>query len=114
MNINPTFILQVILWVIAGAFGLLTTVAALGEIRKKVQRNFAPFTLMSVGGVGLLGAVVDGVSGGAYDWLLALIACGMVCAGAVWNGRSRGDFHLSHHVVRMGLSLVLVAGFALL
>ncbi|WP_322175033.1 hypothetical protein [Acutalibacter caecimuris] len=99
------------LCIIAGAFGLLSAVAALSRVRGAYP---APHVLMAIGGIGLLNAVIDNLVGGSSDWLLALIACGMICAAAIWNGRRAGALHGSHHLVRISLSTLLVAGFILL
>ena len=48
------------------------------------------------------------------SWLHALLlafACIFICYAAYANGRRSGNFHLSHHIVRGGIAVLLVVGF---
>ena len=44
---------------------------------------------------------------------LWLIGCGLICYGAYWNGKHKENFHLAHHVIRIGIALVLTILLAL-
>ena len=46
--------------------------------------------------------------------VLWLIGCGLICYGAYWNGKRKGNFHPAHHLIRMGIALVLTILLALL
>ena len=46
--------------------------------------------------------------------VLWLIGCGLICYGAYWNGKHKGNFHPAHHLIRMGIALVLTILLALL
>ena len=45
---------------------------------------------------------------------LWLIGCGVICYGAYWNGKHKENFHLAHHVIRIGLALILTILLALI
>ena len=42
------------------------------------------------------------------------IGCGLICYGAYWNGKHKGNLHPAHHLIRMGIVLVLTILLALL
>ena len=46
--------------------------------------------------------------------VLWLIGCGLFCYGAYWNGKHKENFHPAHHLIRMGIVLVLTILLALL
>ena len=45
---------------------------------------------------------------------LWLIGCGLICYGAYWNGKHKENFHLAHHVIRLGIALILTILLALI
>lgn len=106
-NVN---IFELLIYICAGLFALLHLAAAVSQFK---TRPLAPHILMAAGALGLGAAIYDSVNAGACDWLLALLACGMICGAALWNGRRSGEFHLSHHITRAALALILVLDFVL-
>ena len=44
---------------------------------------------------------------------LWLIGCGLICYGAYWNGKQKENFHPAHHLIRIGIALVLTILLAL-
>lgn len=46
--------------------------------------------------------------------VLWLIGCGLICYGAYWNGKHKGNFHPAHHLIRIGIALVLTILLALI
>ncbi|MFQ9268367.1 MAG: glucuronide permease, partial [Streptococcus salivarius] len=40
--------------------------------------------------------------------------CGVICYGAYWNGKHKENFHLAHHVIRIGIALILTILLALI
>lgn len=38
---------------------------------------------------------------------LWLIGCGLICYGAYWNGKQKANFNPAHHVIRVGIALVI-------
>ena len=45
---------------------------------------------------------------------LWLIGCGLICYGAYWNGKQKANFNPVHHLIRMGIALVITILFALI
>ena len=45
---------------------------------------------------------------------LWLIGCGLICYGAYWNGKHKENFHPAHHVIRIGIALILTILLALI
>lgn len=98
-----------IVCIVSLLFGILSMIAALSQYRK--AKNPTPHLLMMLGGMVLLFAIIAAVNGFSYDWVFALVGCSLICGAAIYNGKSGGNFHLSHHIVRIALSVFLVAGF---
>ncbi len=100
------------LYIVSIAFGGLSLVAAASQIRTD-KRPYSHI-MMAVGSLGLFAAVACGIAGQDFDWIPALAGGALICAAAVWNGKKSGNFHIQHHIVRILLSLILVAGFILI
>ena len=45
---------------------------------------------------------------------LWLIGCGLICYGAYWNGKHKENFNPAHHVIRLGIALILTILLALI
>ena len=45
---------------------------------------------------------------------LWLIGCGLLCYGAYWNGKHKENFHPAHHLIRVGIALVITILLALI
>ena len=94
------------------AFPLLHLLASLSELRK--GRNLLGNRLL------LIGSSLATLSLILYFFLpivalvLWLIGCGLICYGAYWNGKRKEVFHPAHHLIRMGIALVLTILLALL
>lgn len=84
--------------------------AALSRI--KAKESELSHVIMSIGSLFLIGAVIFNILKLGFDWIAALIGAAMICFAAVWNGKRNGNFHIQHHIIRLALSSVLVAGFA--
>lgn len=101
--------------IFAALFGGLHFAAGLTQFKSKdpAARGFA--TAMTCGGIALICAAIihlmGGLSGG-QDALSAATGCLLICAAAYANGRRSGNFHLSHHIVRGIIAVLLVAGVA--
>lgn len=102
--------------VFALLFGGLHFIAGLTQFKSKdpAARGFA--SAMTCGGIGLICAAVVHLMGHLHGWQDAIYAatgCLLICAAAYANGRRSGNFHLSHHLIRSGIALLLTAGFAI-
>lgn len=97
-------------------FALLHIIAAVAQFQSKDPAARGSATLMLCGGVLL---IASGAAHLAYDsagnWMVALSVamCGFlpICFAAYLNGRRSGKVHLSHHLVRGGIAVLLVLGF---
>lgn len=104
--------MKIVLAVVSILFAALSAFAALSQLNRDEHRG--SHLLMALGAL-LLAVAALGL---LLDWqgrvLNASLGCAMICAAALWNGKKRGTLHPRHHVVRIALSLALVAGFLLL
>ena len=108
---NIVIILVIFIIFLALAFPLLHLLASLSELRK--GRNLLGNRLL------LIGSSLATLSIFLYFFLpiialsLWLIGCGVICYGAYWNGKQKENFHPAHHLIRIGIALVLTILLAL-
>ena len=108
---NFVIILVIFIIFLALAFPLLHLLASLSELRK--GRNPLGNRLL------LIGSSLATLSIFLYFFLpiialsLWLIGCGLICYGAYWNGKQKENFHPAHHLIRIGIALVLTILLAL-
>ena len=106
------YIFNIITALLALAFALLHLLASLSELRK--GKNTLGNQLL------LIGSSLATLSLILYFFLpivalsLWLIGCGLICYGAYWNGKHKENFHLAHHVIRLGIALILTILLALI
>ena len=97
---------------LALAFALLHLLASLSELRK--GKNTLGNRLL------LIGSSLATFSLILYCFLsivalsLWLIGCSLICYGAYWNGKHKENFHPAHHVIRLGIALVITILLALI
>ena len=109
---NLLILLGIITALLALAFALLHLMASLSELRK--GKNTLGNQLL------LIGSSIATLSLILYFFLpivalsLWLIGCGLICYGAYWNGKHKENFHLAHHVIRLGIALFLTILLALI
>ena len=109
---NLLILLGIITALLALAFALLHLLASLSELRK--GKNTLGNQLL------LIGSSLATLSLILYFFLpivalsLWLIGCGLICYGAYWNGKHKENFHLAHHVIRIGIALILTILLALI
>ena len=108
---NFVIILAIFLASLVLSFPLLHLLASLSELRK--GRNPLGNRLL------LIGSSLATLSIFLYFFLpiialsLWLIGCGLICYGAYWNGKQKENFHPAHHLIRIGIALVLTILLAL-
>lgn len=110
MSLYPIF--SIITVFLALAFALLHLLVSLSELKKgnHTLGNQLLFIGSSLATVSLI----------LYFFLpilslfLWLIGCGLICYGAYWNGKHKGNFHPAHHLIRMGIALILTILLAIL
>ena len=97
---------------LALAFALLHLLASLSELRK--GKDTLGNRLL------LIGSSLATLSLILYFFLpivalsLWLIGCGLICYGAYWNGKQKEHFNPAHHVIRLGIALVITILLALI
>ncbi len=103
--------MQIAVCMAALLFGTLSIVAAGAQIKKEGPLPRA--LLMSGGACVLTAGALFCRLGWAFDWPAALIGCGMICTAAILNGKKSGKLHPLHHIIRIGVSVLLMVGFVL-
>lgn len=102
---NLLILLGIFTAFLALAFALLHLLASLSELRK--GKNTLGNQLL------LIGSSLATLSLILYFFLpivalsLWMIGCGLICYGAYWNGKHKENFNLAHHVIRLGIALVI-------
>ena len=93
-------------------FALLHLLASLSEVKKgnHTLRN----TFLHIGSSLATLSLILYFFLPIVSLVLWLIGCGLICYGAYWNGKHKGNFHPVHHLIRMGIALVLTILLALL
>ena len=109
---NLLILLGIITALLALAFALLHLMASLSELRK--GKNTLGNQLLLIGSsLAILSLIL-------YFFLpivalsLWLIGCGLICYGAYWNGKQKENFNPAHHVIRLGIALVITILLALI
>ena len=104
--------------VLAILFGLLHLIAAVAQLKSKDPAARGSASLMICGGAALIcSAIAHLVYDGAGSQVTVLSAgvCGFlpICFAAYLNGRRSGNVHVSHHLIRGGIAILLVSGLFL-
>ena len=109
---NLLILLGIFTALLALAFALLHLMASLSELRK--GKNTLGNQLLLIGSsLAILSLIL-------YFFLpivalsLWLIGCGLICYGAYWNGKHKENFNPAHHVIRIGIALVITILLTLL
>lgn len=105
--------MRIVVSILAILFGLLHLVAAATQFNKHpAARGFA--IAMFCGGSCTISMAFAHLFGNNTNWMNALsvaTGCLLICVAACENGKRSGNFHLSHHIVRGGIAVLLVVGF---
>ena len=102
---NLLILLGIITALLALAFALLHLLASLTEVKKGNHTLGNTFLLIG-SGLATFSLIL-------YFLLpivalsLWVIGCGLICYGAYWNGKHKESFHPVHHVIRIGIALVI-------
>ena len=97
---------------LALAFVLLHLLASLSELRK--GRTLLGNRLLFIGsGLAAMSLILYFLLPiiALFIWL---IGCGLICYGAYLNGKQKENFHPTHHLIRIGIALVLTLLLALI
>ena len=101
-------------------FALLHIIAAAAQFRSKDPAARGLAVSMASGGICAIIAAIFHLYWGAVgdnanlsDAATLAIGCLLICAAAYMNGRRSGNVHISHHLVRGGIAVLLVLGLFL-
>ena len=106
------YIFNIITAFLALAFAHLHLLVSLSEL-KKGKKTLGIYLLFLGSSIAVLSLIL-------YCFLpivalfLWLIGCGLICYGAYWNGKHKENFNLAHHVIRLGIALVITILLALI
>ncbi|MEZ7568716.1 MULTISPECIES: glucuronide permease [unclassified Streptococcus] len=93
-------------------FALLHLLVSLSEL-KKGKKTLGIYLLFLGSGLATFSLIL-------YFFLpivalfIWLIGVSLICYGAYWNGKHKENFHLAHHVIRIGIALILTILLALI
>ena len=94
------------------AFALLHLLASLTEVKK--GNHTLGNTFLLIGSSLATFALILYFLLPIVSLSLWLIGCGLICYGAYWNGKHKENFHPAHHVIRIGIALILTILLALI
>ena len=97
---------------LALAFALLHLLASLSEFKKGNHTLGNTFLLIgsSLATVSLILYFILPI----VTLVLWLIGCGLICYGAYWNGKHKENFNPVHHLIRVGIALMITVLLALI
>lgn len=105
-------IFSIITVFLALAFALLHLLASLTEVKKGNHTLGNTFLLIGSGLATfslILYFLLPIVA--LFIWLIGV---SLICYGAYWNGKHKENFHPAHHVIRIGIALILTILLALI
>lgn len=94
------------------AFALLHLMASLSELRK--HKNTLGNRLLLIGSNLATFSLILYFFFSIVALSLWLIGVSLICYGAYWNGKHKENFNLAHHVIRLGIALILTILLALI
>ena len=99
-------------------FALLHIIAAVAQFKSKDPAARGSASIMLCGSAILICSVATHLHDGGVGSQIAVLStavCGflLICVAAYLNGRRSGNVHVSHHLVRGGIAVLLVLGFVL-
>lgn len=97
---------------LALAFALLHLLASLTEVKK--GNHTLGNTFLLIGSSLATFALILYFLLPIVALTLWLIGCGLICYGSYWNGKHKENFHPAHHVIRIGIALILTILLALI
>ena len=105
-------IFSIITVFLALTFALLHLMASLSELRK--HKNTLGNRLLLIGSSLATFSLILYFLLPIVALFIWLIGVSLLCYGAYWNGKHKENFHLAHHVIRIGIALILTILLALI
>lgn len=88
-------------------YAALSMFAAVTQLKSSTRKDTS--IMMLCGGLLLVIATVFKNA----DWIVVIIGGILICIAAFLNGKRSGNLHISHHIIRFIITLLLVIGFIL-
>ena len=106
------YIFNIITAFLALAFALLHLLVSLSELKKgkKTLGIYLLFLGSSLATFSLIFYFLLPIVA-LFIWLIGV---SLICYGAYWSGKHKENFHLAHHVIRIGIALILTILLALI
>ena len=94
------------------AFALLHLLVSLSEL-KKGKKTLGIYLIFLGSGLATFSLILYFLLPivALFIWLIGV---SLICYGAYWNGKHKENFHLAHHVIRIGIALILTILLALI
>ena len=109
---NLLILLGIFTAFLALAFPLLHLLASLSELRK--GKNTLGNQLLFIGSCLATFSLILYFFLPIVALFLWMIGCGLICYGAYWNGKYKATFNPAHHLIRVGIAMVLTILLALI
>lgn len=104
--------MRYVLYIITALYGVLSFIAAFSQLKKTERKN--SYAVMAAGALILIAAIGLHLISIPFNWAAALVGGALICGCAIYNGKKSGNFHIIHHIIRFGISALIIAGFILL
>lgn len=93
-------------------FALLHLLVSLSEL-KKGKKTLGIYLLFLGSGLATFSLILYFLLPivALFIWLIGV---SLICYGAYWNGKHKGKFNPAHHLIRMGIALVITILLALI
>lgn len=101
--------MKYVLYAFTALYAGLTFFAAFSQL-KKVEKKTS-YAEMAAGALILIAAIGLHLISIPFNWIAAVVGGILICAAAVYNGKNGGNFHITHHIIRLAVTLLLIAGF---
>lgn len=101
--------MKYVLYSVTLLYAGLTFFAAFSQLKKAEQKT--PYAVMAAGGLILIAAIGLHLISIPFNWFAAVLGGVLICTAAIYNGKKSGNFHITHHIIRFSVTLLLIAGF---
>ena len=104
--------MRYVLYAITALYGGLSFFAAFSQLKKAEQKN--THAMMALGGLILIAGIGLHIIHIPFSWIATISGGALICITAVINGKKSGSFHITHHIIRFIVTLLLIIGFILI
>lgn len=104
--------MKYVLYVITALYAILSAFAAIVQMKTAKQKSTS--LMMLGGGLILIITVILHILNLRYNWIAAVVGGILICAAAFINGKKSGNFHITHHIIRFIITLLLIIGYIML